>query len=89
MPRPRLSVRFRKKLTVIGIIGQMHGVNSANNPPMKQLKNINHKEPSVLSLSSDKYETGFHKGLSYSCLIFWVESEDISAGNVVVSNLLL
>ena len=33
-------VRFRKKLTVIGIIGHTQGVNNANSPPANPVRNI-------------------------------------------------
>ena len=33
-------VRFKKKLTVIGMIGQTHGVNKAKSPPMRPVKKI-------------------------------------------------
>ncbi|CUQ61752.1 Uncharacterised protein [Segatella copri] len=32
--------RFRKKLTVIGIIGQMQGMTSASRPPTKPMKKM-------------------------------------------------
>ena len=35
MAFPRDWFRFRKKLTVIGIIGQMQGISTASNPPRK------------------------------------------------------
>ena len=35
---------FKKKLTVIGIMGHTHGVSKANSPPINPLIKINHKE---------------------------------------------
>ena len=40
MPRRRFFERFRKKLTVIGMMGQTHGVNNAINPPANPAKKI-------------------------------------------------
>ena len=36
--------RFRKKLTVIGIIGQMQGIATANSPPTKPISRMYHSE---------------------------------------------
>ena len=36
--------RFRKKLTVIGIIGQMQGIATASRPPTKPISRIYHSE---------------------------------------------
>ena len=43
----RSFVRFRKKLTVIGIIGQTQGVNKAIKPPKKPAKKMNNQEVSA------------------------------------------
>ena len=43
------SVRLRKNETVIGIIGQTHGVKIANNPPNNPNRNISHNERSLTS----------------------------------------
>ena len=40
---------MRKKLTVIGIIGQTHGVSKAKRPPKKPLRRIIQREVSVVS----------------------------------------
>jgi len=42
-PFDRFSLPFVKKLTVNGIIGNTHGVNKANNPPINPKPNIDHK----------------------------------------------
>ena len=43
----RSFVRFRKKLTVIGIIGQTQGVNKAIKPPKKPAKKMNNQDVSA------------------------------------------
>ena len=45
-------LRFRKKLTVIGIIGHTHGVNKASNPPMNPAKKIYIQERSCCEVVS-------------------------------------
>ena len=44
LPWAFFSDLFRKKLTVMGIIGQTQGVNNAKKPPANPAKKINHKE---------------------------------------------
>src|SRR5574344_2325336 len=59
-----LLLRFRKKLTVIGMIGQMHGMRQARSPPTKPMRRIYNKEwlsegwlpPRTCS----SFTTGFH-----------------------------
>ena len=36
--------RFRKKLTVIGMIGQMQGIATASRPPTKPIRRMYHGE---------------------------------------------
>ena len=36
--------RFRKKLTVIGMIGQMQGIATASKPPTKPISRMYHSE---------------------------------------------
>ena len=43
-PFDLFSERFRKKLTVIGIIGHTQGVNKASNPPKSPAIKINQSE---------------------------------------------
>ena len=47
-------LRFKKKLTVIGIIGHTQGVNNANNPPRKPVMNIYIQDMSSWPCSSPK-----------------------------------
>ncbi|MPN23270.1 hypothetical protein SDC9_170658 [bioreactor metagenome] len=47
LPRDLFSDLFKKKLTVMGMIGHTQGVNNARNPPAKPAKNINHNEMSL------------------------------------------
>ncbi len=47
-PFPFSPDRWRKKLTVIGMIGQTHGVKSAMIPPRSPMRNMYHSDlPSV------------------------------------------
>ena len=62
----RSFVRFKKKLTVIGIIGQTQGVNKAMKPPKNPAKKINNQLVSVaVTVVSPKAFrssiTGFHR----------------------------
>ena len=62
----RSFVRFRKKLTVIGIIGQTQGVNKAMKPPKNPARKINNQLVSVaVTVVSPKAFrssiTGLHK----------------------------
>ena len=43
---------FRKKLTVIGIIGHTQGVSKARSPPKKHAQNMYHNERSAMSSTS-------------------------------------
>ena len=46
----RLSVlaRFKKKLTVMGMIGHMQGIQTANRPPTNPINRIYNKERLVI-----------------------------------------
>ena len=65
---------FKKKDTVIGIIGQTHGVIIATKPPKKPIQKINQREPSSadsvvapsFKLSSASI-CGVHQFVSLSC----------------------
>ena len=62
----RSFVRFKKKLTVIGIIGHTQGVSKAIKPPAKPAKKMNNQEVSVEEsvVSPNAFSsatTGFHK----------------------------
>ena len=59
-------VRFRKKLTVIGMIGHTHGVNRAISPPSNPITKIYHRElfAGVSSCIPNSFMTGFHKSLA-------------------------
>ena len=47
-----LLARFRKKLTVMGMMGQMQGMQTASNPPINPMRRIYNKElPAIFSLS--------------------------------------
>ena len=66
----RSFVRFRKKLTVIGIIGHTQGVSKAINPPRNPAKKMNSQEVSVaVTVVSPKAFnssiTGVHKAASF------------------------
>ena len=56
--------RFRKKLIVIGIMGQMQGMTRAKRPPMMPIRKIYHKECPMISLvppnDFSSLTTGFH-----------------------------
>ena len=58
--------RLRKKLTVIGMMGHTHGVNSATSPPSNPSRKMYHNErlplpPSVPSMRWMSPTTGFHR----------------------------
>ena len=68
MPLRRLSLlRFRKKLTVMGIMGHTQGVSSASKPPARPIRKIQASEVSAwfATLSSDCNwsVTGAHRSL--------------------------
>ena len=58
--------RLRKKLTVMGMMGHTHGVNSATRPPSRPSRKMYHSErlllpPSVPSMRWISPTTGFHR----------------------------
>ena len=64
----RSFVRFKKKLTVIGIIGQTQGVNKATKPPKNPAKKINNQlvSAAVIVASPKAFSssiTGSHKSV--------------------------
>ena len=60
--------RFRKKLTVIGMIGQMQGITSASRPPTKPMMKIYRMPWLAMSLLPPKdcnsFTTGFHQAFA-------------------------
>ena len=81
----RSALRFRKKLTVIGIIGHTHGVARATSPPKKPSRKIVRRErsappcpsssPKELSLSI----TGVHKSDTAVVSTFITTAEEAGA----------
>ena len=64
--------RFRKKLTVIGMIGQMQGITSASKPPTNPMMKIYRMPWLAMSLlppnACNSFTTGFHHALTSSLL---------------------
>ena len=70
----RSLVRLRKKLTVIGIIGQTQGVNRAIKPPRNPAKKINNQLVSVAEIvASPKALRSSMTGAHKSCRFVRVE----------------
>ena len=82
MPRPLSSfARFRKKETVIGIMGQMQGIISARRPPTKPSRKMANREREVLPSESlrvcSSSVTGYHKVLEERTLAEDWEAESV------------
>lgn len=71
--RLRLLDRFRKKLTVMGIMGHTQGVSRANSPPTNPEKKRNHNDVSVVVVVSPRAcslsMTGVHKSMVAVCAV--------------------
>lgn len=71
--RLRLLDRFRKKLTVMGIMGHTQGVSRANSPPTNPEKKRNHNDVSVVVVVSPRAcslsMTGVHKSVVVVCAV--------------------
>ena len=54
---------FRKKLTVIGMIGQMQGMHTANSPPMNPISRIYNREWSAMLSPAPKARSSLITGV--------------------------
>ena len=81
LARPPLF--FRKKLTVIGIMGHTHGVSSASRPPPKQAANIYHSE-AVAALPLSLLGSAFTGAHSWSWLTLSATVAAAAAGCVAL-----
>jgi len=77
----RFLLRFRKKLTVMGIMGQTQGVNRAMNPPRKPVMKRIHQElsPLLLCLSPRSFSSS-----TTGCQRTVIEASTASMASVVV-----
>ena len=74
-PLRLLPLRLVKKLTVIGIMGNTHGVSKAANPPRKPARKITHKD---LLLFFGASTIGCADFTSVTTILFDVESGTVT-----------
>src|SRR5690554_1125392 len=74
-------LRFRKKLTVMGIMGQTQGVMSAANPQRKPFSKMLHREPAAGSSVPRALSSSITGDQSASVSIFSVETVDAKSAS--------